>query len=132
MNFCLPRARPFETGAAISGSSPAVCGEPRPMLIQSGRLEILALKLKRSGIVLKIVVLAIILYAGFILVNLCGRIDDAKTTLNSYQQQASELEISNASVSYAIEHSEDESVLEQIARERLGYVYRNETIYTYE
>ncbi|MBQ3404989.1 MAG: septum formation initiator family protein [Oscillospiraceae bacterium] len=90
------------------------------------------MKLKRSGIVLKIVVLAIILYAGFILVNLCGRIDDAKTTLNSYQQQASELEISNASVSYAIEHSEDESVLEQIARERLGYVYRNETIYTYE
>ena len=101
-------------------------------MMRSGRLEIIVLKLKRWGIVLKIVMLALVVYAGFYLVNLCGRIDDAKVVLNSYQQQAEELEVSNASISYAIEHSEDESVLEQIARERLGYVYRNETIYTYE
>lgn len=71
-------------------------------------------------------------YAAITLLRLRDRIDEGKKQQALLEKQADELELGNADMQYAIEHSDDDSVKEQIARDELGLVKQGETVYSGE
>ena len=80
------------------------------------------MKLKKAGIITKIVVIALLVYGFVTLVVLMGKIDDVKAEQDLLRQEAQDLEIRNAELDYAIEHSTDDEVISDIARDELGLV----------
>jgi len=87
------------------------------------------MKLKKAGIITKIVVIALLIYGLVTLVVLSGKIGDIKAEQNLLRQEAQELEIRNAELDYAIEHSTDDDVISDIARDELGLVHPDEQVF---
>ena len=87
------------------------------------------MKLKKAGIITKIVVIALLIYGLVTLVVLSGKIGDIKAEQNLLRQEAQELEIRNAELDYAIEHSTDDDVISDIARDELGLVQPDEQVF---
>ncbi len=87
------------------------------------------MRLKRSGIITKVVVFALVIYASVALVNLRGRIDAARSEKAALQQQVTEKETTNAELEYEIEHHDDEDTIADIARDELGLVAPGEKVY---
>ena len=87
------------------------------------------LKLRRASIFAKIVIVALLLYAGVTLVQLNQRIGEAKTEQAALQSEVDAYVRENAELSYKIEHSEDEDIIEDIARNELGLVEPGEKIF---
>ena len=83
---------------------------------------------KGTGILTKLVLLAIIVYAGISLISLRSQIETANLENEEYAQKIEALTASNAEMKYAIEHSDDPQSLEDIARD-LGYVRPGETVF---
>ena len=88
------------------------------------------MKLKRSGILTKVIVIILVAYAAITLLRLHDRIDEGIAKQKELEAQADELELENADMQYAIDHSNDDSVKEQIARDELGFVKQGETVYS--
>lgn len=87
------------------------------------------MKLKRSGLITKIVILALVVYAGITLVTLKVQISDARGQRDELQGQVdSELQKNNE-LQYAIDHSTDSDTIEDIARSKLGLVKPGEKIF---
>jgi len=95
-------------------------------------MEAKTVKLKRSGILTKVIVIILVAYAVITLLRLRDRIDEGNRQRALLEDQADELELENADIQYAIDHSDDDSVKEQIARDELGLVKQGETVYSGE
>ncbi len=87
------------------------------------------MKLKRAGIITKIVIFALIVYASVTLINLRTQIDDARSQQQALKQQVEEIETSNAELKYEIEHSDDEDTIADVARDDLGLVAPGEKVF---
>lgn len=87
------------------------------------------MKFKRAGLVTKIVILAIIVYAGISLVSLKVKVSDARETRDELQTQVDGVLQTNTELQYAIDHSTDPETIEDIARNKLGLVKPGEKIF---
>ena len=87
------------------------------------------MRLPRSGLVSKLIVFALIIYAAVNLISLRGRIESAREDLNDLRRQVAAQEISNAELEYEIEHYDEPEVISDIARSDLGLVLPGEIIF---
>jgi len=87
------------------------------------------MRLRRSGIVSKIVIFALIIYAGINLISLRGRIDAARDNLDNVRKLVAAKELSNAELEYEIEHYNEPEVISDIARSDLGLVLPGEIVF---
>lgn len=87
------------------------------------------MKLKRAGILSKLLILVIVGYALYSIASVRVNIADAQNNLTSLTQQVEDAQQENARLEYEIEHSEDPETIEQIAREKLGLVKPGEKIF---
>ncbi|MCD7853916.1 MAG: septum formation initiator family protein [Oscillospiraceae bacterium] len=78
---------------------------------------------------MKIVILAIIVYAVVTLVSLRGSIAEAETDQAALQAQVDAALQENAELEYDIEHADDPEVIAGVARSKLGLVLPGEKIY---
>ena len=87
------------------------------------------MKLKRSGILTKIIVIILVAYSAITLLRLWDRIEDGKAQQEALEDIADALEVENADLQYAVDHKDDDKVKEQIARDELGLIKEGETVY---
>jgi len=87
------------------------------------------LKFKRASIFTKIIVVVLLIYAAVTLISLHSRIESAKADAAELARQVDEQTAANAELAYDVEHSNDDDVKEDIARDRLGMVLPGEEIY---
>lgn len=87
------------------------------------------MKVKRAGILSKLLILVIVVYALYTIASVRVNIADAQSNLTSLTRQVEDAQQENARLEYEIEHSEDPETIEQIAREKLGLVKPGEKIF---
>ena len=87
------------------------------------------MRMPRSKISTKIIVFALIVYAGISLISLRGRIENALEDLDHVRRVVAEMEISNAELEYEIENHNEPSVIADIARSDLGLVLPGEVVF---
>lgn len=88
------------------------------------------MKLKKAGLITKIVVIVLVVYAAVRLINIHSDIEEAKDIQKELDQQVEEMETANAEMEYSLENSDDDEVIAGIARDKLGMAYPDEEIYT--
>ncbi len=86
-------------------------------------------EVQTSGLLTKIVILAIIVYAGITLVSLKMQVSSARETRDELQGQVDGVLQTNHELQYAIDHSTDPDTIEDIARNKLGLVKPGEKIF---
>ena len=74
-------------------------------------------------------ILALALYAGISLVRLIGRIDEAMAEKAQLEQEIRETQAENEEIRHDIENSDDDGVISEYARDKLGLAYEDETVY---
>ena len=79
------------------------------------------MKLKRSSIFMKIVILALLVYAAITLAGAKNRIASAQADQAALQE--------NAELEYDVAHAADPETIESIARTKLGLVMPGEKIF---
>ena len=84
--------------------------------------------MKRSKLITKIIVFALVIYAGYSLISFRGRIESTRQELDDVRRRVAEKELSNAELEYEIEHYNDPDVIASIARSRLGLVMPGEIL----
>ena len=89
----------------------------------------MTMKLKRAGPFIKIVILALIVYAAISIVTTKGKIEQARLDVDAVQQQVNAVRQENAGLEYSIEHAGDDETIESIARDKLGLVRPGEKIF---
>lgn len=87
------------------------------------------MRVKRASLITKIVIIAIMLYAGVTLVSLKVQVADARAQRDELQNQVSSTTQTNTELKYAIDHSTDPETIEDIARNKLGLVKPGEKIF---
>ena len=87
------------------------------------------MKIKKASIFTKLIILAIIVYAVSSMVVIRGKIESARIHQAELEEQVAELSAENAEMEYAIEHSDDDDVIGDIARDKLGLVDQDEQVY---
>ena len=87
------------------------------------------MKRKKSSIITKIIIAALLIYASVTLVTLCVRIKNAKAGQEQLKEEAANASAEVAEMEYAIENKDDDEVIEDVARKKLGLVMPDEEIY---
>ena len=87
------------------------------------------MKLRRSGILTKVIVIILIAYSAITLLRLWDRIEEGRQQQEVLEDMADALEMENAELQYAVDHKDDDKVKEEIARNELGLIKEGETIY---
>lgn len=87
------------------------------------------MKLGRAGIIIKIVILALVVYAGISLVTLKSQTADAQAKRDELQQKVDETMQDNSELQYDIDHSTDPEIIEDVARNQIGLVKPGEKIF---
>ena len=87
------------------------------------------MKFKKAGIITKIVIAALLVYAVVSLVTVRSKTAALNAQTQQLQQQVTDMTQSNAELEYKIEHSEDADTIEEIARDKLGLVKPGEKIF---
>lgn len=87
------------------------------------------MKLKRASLATKIVIVAIVVYAGMSLLSLKVQIGEAQEKRDAYKAQVEEVMQTNTELNYAVGHSSDPETIEDIARSKLGLVLPGEKIF---
>ena len=118
---------------------PIICyGRIRKKSIQTAKISTVIgparrkesfMRLKRAGIITKIVIFALVVYASVTLINLRAQIDAARVQQLALKEQVTEKETSTAELQYEIEHSEDEDVIANVARDDLNLVKPGEKVF---
>ena len=85
--------------------------------------------MKRSKLITKIIVFALIIYAGISLITLRGRIEEGQSQLGEIRRRVAAMEVANAEREYEIEHYNNPDVIANIARTRLGLVLPGEIVF---
>ena len=91
--------------------------------------EVISLKLKKAGIITKLLIVALALYAVISIVTINGRVTQAQQDKSELQRQVDEMAQENAELQYQLDHSEDQETIEEIARNKLGLVLPGEKIF---
>ena len=87
------------------------------------------MKFKKASIFTTLVIAVLMVYALislFVVHRQTRQLQDRAATL---QQQVSEMTQANAALQYQIDHSEDDDMIESVAREKLGLVKPGEKIF---
>lgn len=87
------------------------------------------IKTKKAGLLTKVVVFVLLVYAAIALWNLNSRIDQAEDKVTSLQQQVETQIQRNTELSDAIENSNDPEHRKDIAREKLGLLEPGEKVF---
>lgn len=87
------------------------------------------MKFKRTGIIMIVIILVLVVFAGVRISTLRAQIDDAREKTDALQNRYDTLTQENAELNYEIEHSDDPETIEDIARSKLGLVMPGEKIY---
>ena len=87
------------------------------------------MKLKKAGIITKIVVVVLALYAIVMLITLTGKTAQVKAQKEALRQQAMELEIENAELEYSIEHSGEDDTIADIAHDEMDLIGPDEKVF---
>lgn len=87
------------------------------------------MKLKKASIFTKIVILALIVYAGVSLSGTKERIAQAQAQKAELEEQVDAALQENAELRYDIEHAGDPETIAEIARTKLGLVMPGEKIF---
>lgn len=87
------------------------------------------MKFKKASIFIKIVILALIVYATINLVGLRGKIAQAQADQTALQTKVDTAQQENAELQYDIDHAGDDQTIEEIARTKLGLVKPGEKIF---
>ena len=87
------------------------------------------MQVKRTSLITKIVIVAIILYAGVTLISLKVQVAAARKQRDELQSQVSSVTQTNTELKYAIDHSTDADTIEDIARNKLNLVKPGEKIF---
>ena len=77
------------------------------------------MKFKKAGIITKILIAALLVYAVVSLVTVRSKTAALNAQTQQLQQQVTDMTQSNAELEYKIEHSEDADTIEEIARDKL-------------
>ena len=86
-------------------------------------------KLKRAGLLTKVVVLALLIVVSISLLNLRGQIVYAQAAQADIQAQIDAQMQYNAALQSDIDNSDDPDVVLQVAKEKLGLVGSDEVIF---
>ncbi len=86
------------------------------------------LRIGRTGILTKIVVLALIIYMATSLLNLRGQIQETEIMRDQLQASIATLDLENQKMTEAIANSDDPATMEQAARDE-GFVKVGETLF---
>lgn len=89
------------------------------------------MRFKRAGIITWIIIAALFIYGVATMVVLRSKIDEAQSIRDSLANEVANMTAKNDEMRYALEHSDDDAVLEDIARGD-GYVYNEEEVYKTE
>ena len=87
------------------------------------------MKLRKASVITKIVIVALMVYAIATMISVRGRTAQAVEAQQSLEKQVAQMAQENAELQYGIEHSADDSTIEDIAREKLGLVKPGEIIF---
>ena len=87
------------------------------------------MKVKRAGILTKIIITALVLYTAITLVSIKARTAQLTAQKETLESEVARLSQKNAEYQYEIEHSEDPEIIEDIARSQLGLVMPGEKIF---
>ena len=87
------------------------------------------MRLKHASLITKIVIVAIMVYAGITLVSLKVQVTAAQKQREELRTQVSSVTQTNTELQYAIDHSTDAETIEDIARNKLGLVKPGEKIF---
>ena len=87
------------------------------------------MKSRKTGILTKLIIMVIMVYAVVTLVGLNSKIAAAQTQKTTREQERSDLQARNAELEYRVLHSNDPDTIQKIAREKLGLVKPGEIIF---
>lgn len=87
------------------------------------------MKFKKAGLLTKLVLAALLLYAAVSLVSVRGRTAALEAEAERLRTEAAEMTQSNSSLQYRIDHRDDAQTIEEIAREKLKLVRPGEKIF---
>ena len=87
------------------------------------------MKLKRSSIFTKIVILALIVYGAVMLINTRSDIAAAEAGLAVLQARVDEMTQKNTELDYDIAHAGDPEIIAAVARSKLGLVLPGEKVF---
>ena len=87
------------------------------------------MKFKKASIFIKIVILALIVYASVTLTSMKGRIETAEADRAALQTKLEIAMREKAELEYDIEHASDPEIIAEIARTKLGLVMPGEKIF---
>lgn len=87
------------------------------------------MKIKRAGIITKIVIIAVIIYAAISLASINNQITAARVNHAELESRVKETAQTNAKLEYDIEHATDDETIESLARSKLGLVKPGEIIF---
>ena len=83
----------------------------------------------RAKLITKIIVFALVIYAGVSLLSIRERIDAGRAQQSEVRRAVAELEIDNSRLEYEIENFDEPDVLADIARSSLGLVLPGEMVF---
>ena len=84
---------------------------------------------KKAGIITKIVIIALVVYAAVSLINMRARIGAALIRLDEAKQQVAENEATNQELQFKIDHKDDEEIIADVARDDLNLVEPGEKVF---
>ena len=87
------------------------------------------MRFRRTSWMTALVIAGLIAYACIALMNMRTKVAGANETQAQLQQQVEKIQEENAALQYAIEHQDDLSTIEDIARNKLGLVMPEEKIF---
>lgn len=85
--------------------------------------------LKKAGIITRIVLLILVVYAAVTLIGLRSRIKDAEIAVAARAAEVDQVTRDNEILSYEIAHSSDPETYENVARSKLGLVKPGEEVF---
>ena len=84
---------------------------------------------KKAGLLVRILVLLLIAYMIFLLWSVRQRIADTREEIAQLTGQVADQIQTNTELQHAIEHRDDPSFIEDVARERLGLVSPHDKVF---
>ncbi len=87
------------------------------------------MKRRKAGILTKLIVMIIMVYAVVTLVELNSKIAAAEAQKAKLEQEALNIEARNAELEHSIKNSSDPETIQKVAREKLGLVKPGEIIF---
>ncbi len=88
------------------------------------------MRLKRTGILTKIVIAVLVVYAVVSLIRISDRRAEAQSELDDLRRQQAAIAAENDDMLYAINNKDDPDVIRDIARDELGMIDPGEEIYS--